>query len=212
MDCYTERLKPFLKRKIWRDTINSFSRNEKKWLAGYFIKPVKDKAFRLELMEKNNLSLTEQEGTQLGMALTTIMVNMTEHGRLTQEQLAQECKNILLQKNRRIMAEGDGRLGPGKLQELLAANNMSEEEFAAREFEMEISKFPREMDPVILATYAFARMKKLMEEEFPSFEDDDYAHMASVQITVLADMLQSGILSYNDLYQETLKVIEQLLG
>ena len=55
-------------------------------------------------------------------------------------------------------------------------------------------------------------MKKLMEEEFPSFEDDDYAHMASVQITVLADMLQSGILSYNDLYQETLEVIEQLLG
>lgn len=53
--------------------------------------------FRPELMEKNNLSLTEQEGTQLGMALTTIMVNMTEHGRLTQEQLAQECKNILLQ-------------------------------------------------------------------------------------------------------------------
>lgn len=86
-------------------------------------------------MEKNNLSLTEQEGTQLGMALTTIMVNMTEHGRLTQEQLAQECKNILLQKNRRIMAESDGRLGPGELQELLAANNMSEEEFAAREFE-----------------------------------------------------------------------------
>ncbi|MEE9113394.1 MAG: hypothetical protein SOH97_04290 [Lactobacillus delbrueckii] len=113
--------------------------------------------FSLELMEKNNLSLTEQEGTQLGMALTTIMVNMTEHGCLTQEQLAQECKNIL-------------------------------------------------------ATYAFARMKKLMEEEFPSFEDDDYAHMASVQITVLADMLQSGILSYNDLYQETLEVIEQLLG
>ncbi|GHN20358.1 hypothetical protein ME784_08730 [Lactobacillus delbrueckii] len=88
--------------------------------------------FSLELMEKNNLSLTEQEGTQLGMALTTIMVNMTEHGRLTQEQLAQECKNILLQKNRRIIAEGDGRLGPGELQELLAANNMSEEEFAAR--------------------------------------------------------------------------------
>lgn len=64
----------------------------------------------------------------------------------------------------------------------------------------------------ILATYSFARMKKLMEEEFPSFEDDDYAHMASVQITVLVDMLQSGILSYNDLYQETLEVIEQLLG
>lgn len=61
--------------------------------------------FSMELMEKNNLSLTEQEGTQLGMALTTIMVNMTEHG----------------------------RLAPGQLQELLAANNMSEEEFAARE-------------------------------------------------------------------------------
>lgn len=168
--------------------------------------------FSLELMEKNNLSLTEQEGTQLGMVLTTIMMNMTEHGRLKQEQLVQECKNILLQKNRRIMAEGDGRLEPGQLQELLAANNMSEEEFAAREFDMEISKFPRDMDPVVLATYAFARMKKLMEEEFPNFEDDNYAHMASVQITVLADMLQSGILSYNDLYQETLEVIEQLLG
>lgn len=45
LDCYPERLKPFLKRKIWRDTINSFSSNEEKWSAGYFIKPVKDKAF-----------------------------------------------------------------------------------------------------------------------------------------------------------------------
>lgn len=48
MDCYPEILKPFLKRKIWRDTKNSFSRNKKKWLSGYFIKPVKDKVFRLE--------------------------------------------------------------------------------------------------------------------------------------------------------------------
>ncbi|GHN25125.1 ATP-grasp domain-containing protein [Lactobacillus delbrueckii] len=50
MDCYLEILKPFLKRKIWRDTINGFYSNEKKWLAGYFIKPVKDKAFTWKII------------------------------------------------------------------------------------------------------------------------------------------------------------------
>lgn len=38
--------KPFLGRKIWKDTINSISRDENKWSAGYFVKPaVRSKAF-----------------------------------------------------------------------------------------------------------------------------------------------------------------------
>lgn len=42
---YPEALQPFLGRKIWRDTINSISRDEGKWSAGYFVKPVRGKAF-----------------------------------------------------------------------------------------------------------------------------------------------------------------------
>ena len=42
---YPDALKPFLGRKIWSDTINSVSRSEEKWSAGYFVKPVRSKAF-----------------------------------------------------------------------------------------------------------------------------------------------------------------------
>lgn len=42
---YPEVLEPFLGRKIWKDTINSISRNEEKWSAGYFVKPTRSKAF-----------------------------------------------------------------------------------------------------------------------------------------------------------------------
>lgn len=61
MDCYPERLKPFLKRKIWRDMINSFSSNEKKLLAGYCIKPVKDKAFTKVANYYYGLDINEQD-------------------------------------------------------------------------------------------------------------------------------------------------------
>ena len=42
---YPDVLKPFLGRKIWKDTINSISRSEEKWSAGYFVKPVRNKVF-----------------------------------------------------------------------------------------------------------------------------------------------------------------------
>ena len=42
---YPDVLKPFLGRKIWKDTINSISRDECKWSAGYFVKPIRSKAF-----------------------------------------------------------------------------------------------------------------------------------------------------------------------
>ena len=42
---YPDALKQFMGRKVWRDTINSIASDEKKWSAGYFVKPVKDKAF-----------------------------------------------------------------------------------------------------------------------------------------------------------------------
>jgi hypothetical protein len=38
-------LKPYLGRKIWKDTINHISSNEELWSAGYFVKPIKEKAF-----------------------------------------------------------------------------------------------------------------------------------------------------------------------
>lgn len=45
MPNYPDVLKKYLKRKVWKDTINSISCNENKWSKGYFVKPIKDKAF-----------------------------------------------------------------------------------------------------------------------------------------------------------------------
>ena len=42
---YPDSFAPFLGRRVWRDTINSISSNEEKWSAGYFVKPIRDKAF-----------------------------------------------------------------------------------------------------------------------------------------------------------------------
>ena len=42
---YPDNMKPFLGRKIWKDTIDSIASNEEKWSAGYFVKPIRDKAF-----------------------------------------------------------------------------------------------------------------------------------------------------------------------
>ncbi|MDO4459528.1 MAG: ATP-grasp domain-containing protein [Clostridia bacterium] len=42
---YPDVLVPFLGRKIWKDTINTISSDEKKWSAGYFVKPTKSKVF-----------------------------------------------------------------------------------------------------------------------------------------------------------------------
>ena len=42
---YPKVMDKFLGRKIWKDTINSISRSEEKWSAGYFVKPVRSKAF-----------------------------------------------------------------------------------------------------------------------------------------------------------------------
>lgn len=42
---YPECLKKYMGRNIWQDTINSISADEKKWSAGWFVKPVKSKAF-----------------------------------------------------------------------------------------------------------------------------------------------------------------------
>lgn len=45
IDDYPECLREFLGRKIWKDTINSIAFTEEKWRAGWFIKPIKSKAF-----------------------------------------------------------------------------------------------------------------------------------------------------------------------
>lgn len=169
-------------------------------------------SFCLALMEKNNLSLNKQEAVQLGIVQATILLNMINHGRLTQEQLLQECQNIVLQKNRIVNEKGDDRFESGRLREVLKELEMSEEELAKKELETELSKSDRGQDPMLLSAYAFARMQRIMQEKFPRFEDGYFAHMASVQVTVLADMLQSGTMNYDDLYQESLEVIEQLLG
>ncbi|MCD2434560.1 ATP-grasp domain-containing protein [Acidaminococcus sp. NSJ-142] len=55
---YPEPLQPFLGRKIWSDTLNHIASDEKLWQAGYFVKPVKDKAFTGKIIQ----SLADLEG------------------------------------------------------------------------------------------------------------------------------------------------------
>lgn len=38
-------LEKYMHRKVWHDSINNFASNESKWSSGYFIKPVREKAF-----------------------------------------------------------------------------------------------------------------------------------------------------------------------
>lgn len=42
---YPEILSKFLGRRIWKDTIDSIANDESKWSAGYFVKPLREKAF-----------------------------------------------------------------------------------------------------------------------------------------------------------------------
>ncbi len=51
---YPESLKQFLGRKQWRDTINSISSDESKWSAGYFVKPIRHKAFTGKIIKSIN--------------------------------------------------------------------------------------------------------------------------------------------------------------
>ena len=51
---YPEELSAFLGRKIWKDTINSISRDEQKWSAGNFVKPIRDKAFTGKIISSIN--------------------------------------------------------------------------------------------------------------------------------------------------------------
>lgn len=42
---YPDSFREFLGRRVWKDTINSIANDEKKWSAGYFVKPTKSKVF-----------------------------------------------------------------------------------------------------------------------------------------------------------------------
>lgn len=54
VDDYPDCLRKYLGRKIWCDTINSISSDEKKWSAGWFVKPVKSKAFTGKIIQSIN--------------------------------------------------------------------------------------------------------------------------------------------------------------
>lgn len=51
---YPDNFERFLGRKIWTDTIDSFSSDESKWGAGYFVKPVRSKAFTGKIISSIN--------------------------------------------------------------------------------------------------------------------------------------------------------------
>jgi len=55
---YPTQLQKYLGRKIWKDTIDSISRDESKWSAGNFVKPVTSKAFTGKIIS----SLKDLEG------------------------------------------------------------------------------------------------------------------------------------------------------
>ena len=45
IDNYPKNFERFLGRKVWTDTIDSIASHEEKWKAGYFVKPMQEKAF-----------------------------------------------------------------------------------------------------------------------------------------------------------------------
>ena len=51
---YPQVLREYLGRKVWKDTINSISSDEKKWSAGNFVKPVKSKVFTGKIISSIN--------------------------------------------------------------------------------------------------------------------------------------------------------------
>jgi len=52
---YPDNMREFLGRKVWKDTINSISCDESKWTAGYFVKPIRDKAFTGKIISSINI-------------------------------------------------------------------------------------------------------------------------------------------------------------
>lgn len=51
---YPDCLKPFLGRKIWKDTNNSIASDESKWSAGWFVKPTISKEFTGKIISSIN--------------------------------------------------------------------------------------------------------------------------------------------------------------
>ncbi|MBR4514346.1 MAG: ATP-grasp domain-containing protein [Lachnospiraceae bacterium] len=49
---YPDSMKAFLGRRIWKDTIDSIASDEEKWSAGYFVKPIHDKAFTGKIISR----------------------------------------------------------------------------------------------------------------------------------------------------------------
>lgn len=68
---YPEVLRPFLGRKVWQDTINSIASDEKKWSAGNFVKPIREKAFTGKIIS----SLKDLVGTGSGYENYDVLVS-----------------------------------------------------------------------------------------------------------------------------------------
>lgn len=51
---YPQTFERFLGRKVWYDTIDSISAHEEKWSAGYFVKPIRSKAFTGKIISSIN--------------------------------------------------------------------------------------------------------------------------------------------------------------
>lgn len=78
---YPDVLKPFLGRKIWKDTINSISRDENKWSAGYFVKPaVRSKAFTGKTISsiKDLMGCGNHAEDYAEMSIDTILIKMAQ--------------------------------------------------------------------------------------------------------------------------------------
>ena len=54
MTDYPPVLEKYLGRKVWKDSIDSISTDENKWSAGYFVKPVRSKAFTGKIISNTN--------------------------------------------------------------------------------------------------------------------------------------------------------------
>ena len=53
----------YLGRKVWKDSIDSISKDENKWSAGYFVKPVRSKAFTGKIISNTKIGEVKETNT-----------------------------------------------------------------------------------------------------------------------------------------------------
>lgn len=175
------------------------------------------------LMERDNYAFDETEVNSVSTILPNLLSDMMKHGYLSYDKLRQECVSLQVRLNREgvesgydeLFADESKRVLPIYLSQLMETAHMSEEKLAEVEVNNALKNLNRKNDPKRLSMYALSLMMRLMRKELSDmlsdFNENDPAYIASVQISLLIDMIDHGFLTYHQLYQEGVDIAVQLI-